>query len=127
MGMGFKSQVAKGFELNDSIAKKLDLEEEYARFKKGDNHSYAVSSIAAKLEETLNIPDDVEPEIYTFIYERGPGAEIQNLEGGFEWGKTYLFFRHDSLKSRKLTPFLKRVQKAAPEAAPLSAEWTELV
>ena len=83
--MQFRPKNTVGFEINEEVAEKLDLLEEYKDWKS----SLREDSFAAALEEKYSCPHFASPMIWNFQYERG--GEIQSLEG-FEWNKTYCWF-----------------------------------
>lgn len=114
--MQFRPKTAIGFELNEEVAEKLDLLEEYKEWKS----SLRELSFAAGLEEKYAFPNGPDPLIWEFKYERG--GEIQSLEG-FEWDKTYCWFLGET-KVKGWKKFVNNLKKKDVHLQ--EASWVQL-
>lgn len=104
--MQFRARSVVGFELTPEVLEALGAEakEAFESWKK----DYDTDSFAGFLDETFKLPEFTDVYITKFEYERG--GEIQGLEG-FEWGKTYCYFREDDTKRKGWKPFVTKLKK----------------
>lgn len=119
--MQYKPQFALGFEINDEIANQLDLTEEYSEWKSDPGCSFFTNTFVEK----YNPPENIDVQIQKFVYE-GKGGEVVSLEG-FEWGKTYCYFRDVQIKDKGWRPYIKKLTKKAPNITFNEASWSEFL
>lgn len=119
MGMQYWPQKAIGFQIDEDIAKELDVEAAFAEWEK----EYMEGAFIKAMKEKFKMPD-FDLRIQFFSGERG--GEINALEG-FEYDKTYVYFPGMSGKEKGWKPFVNRLTKKCENVNVESATWTQLM
>lgn len=119
--MQYKPRYVLGFEMTEALAEQMDLAEEFAQWQSNPGMSYFGNTFAEKFKT----PNDDEPDMQTFIYE-GKGGYVVSLEG-FEWDKTYCYFRDVSRNDKGWRPFIRKLEKKYPSLRFQEASWSEFV
>lgn len=117
--MQFRARSVVGFEVTPEVLEALgeEAKEAFESWKK----NYDTDSFAGFLAESFKLPEFTDVYIASFEYWRG--GEIQGLEG-FEWGKTYCYFRADDTKRKGWKPFATKLKKK--DIVLESAQFSEL-
>jgi hypothetical protein len=106
MWMQYYPEAAIGFQIDENIAQALGISEAFTEWQ---NDKYKDANIIARaLQEQFKMPNGFELSAMLFRSERG--GEVSGLEG-FEYGKTYVYFRDMTGKEKGWKPFLNRLRK----------------